>query len=534
MAGKKTPRRPIDIDNDELIDFSAVGNSNVVKAAAPSLVLLRADDAGNADALSAEMAATSKAVDMRLNTFSQRKTPRRRIGFGCGSALEKAAPSNISTSFSVTEPTGMSSAGTAPQGTRNNIVDSESKRLLDALWREETARREEESKQVNLQLYEGQLRRLLQKGVTEGGECAAAGHRVYSMLDQFFADGVPDVEPWDMWALAIPRYNPSNVAVNTSLDCVYHPVLPHTHYSRFYLHAHDDQKTVFRLPKTKDELRVERQERLRKAKEERERAKKFSAQHGQLTVVESTAGSSAALIAGAPSRDRVSNRSLCYNLFTDSVLNPLGTDNKVFLQYQERFLQHQRRNHERHVAAIPRQIEKRKQDTKRHAEERPVFRAYHIYPIYGPAHLGKLRNFANDGLLRGFILWICRCHAIVVLTGGEVAVRHLERWMLEKMVWESADTKAVRLMTCPLQDAATFSFVKSKQQKRGRGLPGGEVEGGADGENEKPVHVYMSFVETVEEGEAFMCGMPTSGPWRDLSHVWRAAIMAVSASTVGA
>lgn len=427
-------------------------------------------------------------------------------------------------------------------------MSADSKEQLDAFWREEAARREK-SKQVSRQQYEQQLCDLFRGAAplvtpdpkpsgNEDGSRDMVEHRAYSLLEQFFTDGVPDVEPWDHWALTMPRYSRSNIAVGISLDRIYHPTLPPTHYSQLYLHAPNSEETVFRLPKTRDELRAERQERMRKAKEERDRAKKAAKQNEQLTVVESTGGGPAKVSITVSAKDRLSNRNLRYNLFGDSVLNPLGTDNKVFSQYQERFLEHQRRNHKRHVEAIPHQIEKRKQDIKRHSEERPVFRAYHIYPIYSSAHLGKLRNFANDGLLRGFVLWICRCHAIIVLTGGEVAVRHLERWILEKMKWESAETKAVRLMTCPLPDPATFSFVRQKSRKRdrqqqgddgSRGREENQLEGDRHGTDGERAHVYMNFVESVQEGESFMCNMPAEGPWRDLTHVWRAAVGAVVA-----
>lgn len=543
-------RRPVNIDNDEVIDFSTVGSSNMMKTPVPTTLLKSVVDLSSSEPPSSEAVTTASAMDMRLNAYTHRHAPRRRIGFCCNIAPQPIAVSGASAlPKSTTAPTAASPSSAVSHGSNTVSMSADSKEQLDAFWREEAARREEKSKQVSRQQYEQQLCDLFRGAAplvtpdpkpsgNEDGSRDMVEHRAYSLLEQFFTDGVPDVEPWDHWALTMPRYSRSNIAVGISLDRIYHPTLPPTHYSQLYLHAPNSEETVFRLPKTRDELRAERQERMRKAKEERDRAKKAAKQNEQLTVVESTGGGPAKVSITVSAKDRLSNRNLRYNLFGDSVLNPLGTDNKVFSQYQERFLEHQRRNHKRHVEAIPHQIEKRKQDIKRHSEERPVFRAYHIYPIYSSAHLGKLRNFANDGLLRGFVLWICRCHAIIVLTGGEVAVRHLERWILEKMKWESAETKAVRLMTCPLPDPATFSFVRQKSRKRdrqqqgddgSRGREENQLEGDRHGTDGERAHVYMNFVESVQEGESFMCNMPAEGPWRDLTHVWRAAVGAVVA-----
>ncbi|KEG10224.1 U4/U6 small nuclear ribonucleoprotein PRP3 [Trypanosoma grayi] len=511
MPPKKTQRHPISIDDDEAIDFSAVVKTSTAGPAVPP-VLLQAATADAAQQQQQEAAPALQAVDPRLNAYVHRAAPRRRIAFGGPSpASAPAAPAE-------------SAAKTAPSIDSNS--SSGSKALLDALWREEAARQEGESQRSRRESYEQQLEAHWRGGSTSGaaatGENAAAPHQIYSFLDQFFEDGVPDVEPWDMWALSLPRYGAANIAAPV-LDRVHHPVLQETHYSQHYLHRAEERPVEVKVAKGRDELRAERRERLRKEKEERDRAKRAAQQQGLLQ------DGGTLTTTGAGAKDRLTNSNLRFNLFGDSVLNPLSTENKVYSQYQERFLEHQRRNHERHVAAIPQQIEKCKRDRIRHAEERPVIRAYRIYPIYSPAHLGKLRNFANDGLLRGFVLWVGGCDALVVLTGGEVALRHVERWVLEKMRWESPETTAVRLMTCPLHDAATFSFASSKSRKRRR-LPTStaarEAEEAEKGENEGAEHVYMNFVDSVQEGVDFLRTVPTEGPWRDLTHVWRAALAA--------
>ncbi|PWU87752.1 hypothetical protein C4B63_85g59 [Trypanosoma cruzi] len=534
MASKKPRHRPISIDDDAEIDFSAVKKKAAPARPAVPPTLLQCTVTDTAQKQK-ETAVVLQAVDPRLNSQTHRVAARRRVGFGGAPAIPPV--------FNSTAPlaaTGMTASGVTSNNSGGTDDAKRSKELLDAFWREDAARKEEESCQTRRETYEQRLRALWHGEVTSSEETLNAGRvdaaplQKYFLLDQFFEDGVPDVEPWDLWALSMPRYGAANLAAGP-LDRVHHPVLPGTHYSQHYQHRADERPVEVKLMKTREELRAERRERLRKEKEVRDYAKKVV--HQEQRHEAQFGGELTAASLGSTAKDRLTNNNLRLNLFSDSVMNPLSTENKVFSQYQERFLEHQRRNHERHVAAIPQQVEKRKRDLKRHSEEQPVFRVYRIYPIFTPAHLGKLRNFANDGLLRGFILWVCRCDALVVLTGGEVAVRHLERWILEKMRWESSETVAVRLVTCPLQDATTFSFVSAKSRKRGshpartrekeeEGKEGDKTRVNRDEKKREDdtEHVYMNFVNSVQEGESFMRSMPTEGPWRDLSHIWRAAL----------
>jgi hypothetical protein len=379
-----------------------------------------------------------------------------------------------------------------------------------------------------------------------------------SLLTQLFADGVPDIEPWDRWTSAMPRYGELRHLVvhphsatpkqihEAGLDLVHHPVIPDTHYTRHYQYRDLEQPVLQKEYKTKDELRAERRERLREkqAKRKQERA---AADSASISVADMGAenGSSAltSLAASGILHDRLSIKNLALNLFASSVLNPLAADTIVLQQYELRDLAHQRRNHERHVAALPNQIQKRERDQVRFATEHPILRAYRVFPIYSPAHLGKLRHYANDNLLRGFVLYVADCDALVVLSGGEKAMRHLDHWILEKMAWEHHDTRATRLLTVPLMDAASFSFhMLPSSQSSSRAGGGGRVykqgklvEGAtaahtddraAGEESSKQEPVFMNMVASVAEGEAFLRQLPApSSPWSDLSAIWRTAFL---------
>ncbi|KPI86145.1 hypothetical protein ABL78_4800 [Leptomonas seymouri] len=378
-----------------------------------------------------------------------------------------------------------------------------------------------------------------------------------SLLTQLFAEGVPDIEPWDRWMFAMPRYGDSkHLIVNplsatqkqirdAHLNLLHHPVIPDTHYTRHYQYRDLEKPIIQTEYKTKEELRAERRERLKakQAKNKQERAAAASAA-GTLQEGNGSSGGSL-LVSSAASRlmhDRLSTKSLALHLFASSVLNPLAADTEVLQQYELRNLEHQRRNHERHVAALPQQIRKRARDQQRYATENPVLRAYRIFPIYAAAHLGKLRHYANDNLLRGFVLYVADCDAVVVLAGGGKAARHLDYWILNKMEWAHPDTRATRLVTVPLMDAETFSFHLPKAQQGGGGrvYKQGKVMEGASaavGAADKTADsttattaatepVFINVVPSVEEGERFLRQLPApSSPWVDLSAIWRTAFL---------
>ncbi|KAG5512551.1 hypothetical protein GH5_08520 [Leishmania sp. Ghana 2012 LV757] len=412
--------------------------------------------------------------------------------------------------------------------------------------------------------YMTQLRTFCQRGRTAGGGGSSDTHaeeptsvlvdrgnaRTNSLLRQLFADGVPDIEPWDRWTTTMPRYGDFSSSGGgahlilsplvatmaqiqaAKMDLVHHPVIPDTHYTQHYEYRDLERPVILKEYRTKEELRAERRERLRK------KQAKAAAASGA-GVLHETTSNSRDLAASRLLHDRLSTKNLALNLFGSSVLNPLATDTKVLQQYELRNLEHQRRNHDRHVAALPDQILKRARDQRRHATEAPVLRAYRVFPIFSAAHLGKLRNFANDNLLRGFVLYVADCDALIVLTGGEVAARHLDRWIMHKMVWEHPDTRAARLCSVPLMDAESFSFHRKKAHgqlhkrlKTAGAKNGGDIalkrddrHGDAD-DNDATEPVFISMVPTVEEAEEFLSRLPAPpSPWADLCGVWRAAFL---------
>ncbi|KAG5512312.1 hypothetical protein JKF63_07837 [Porcisia hertigi] len=434
--------------------------------------------------------------------------------------------------------------------------------------------------QQRREAYLAQLRTFCQRGRMAGGDVVNAtqsegtstafphcGHaQTNSLLLQLFADGVPDIEPWDRWTSSMPRYADVNgggsahlivspVAATmpqiraAQLDLVHHPVIPDTHYTHHYQYRDLEQPVIEKVFKTKEELRAERRERLRAKQAKAQQDRKAAAavpEAGALLEANGSSGGLTALTLSAASRllhDRLSTRNLVSNLFGSSVLNPLAADTQVLQQYELRNLEHQRRNHDRHVAALPDQILKRARDQRRHATESPLLRAYRVFPVYSAAHLGKIRNFANDNLLRGFVLYVDSCDALIVLTGGEVAMRHLDRWVLHKMVWEHPDTRAVRLCSVPLMDAQSFSYHLKKAQGGGDLLKRAKTTGGVadkrnngldDADRDAATEpVFINMVSTVEEAEAFLRRLPApSSPWSDLCGVWRVAFLPDGLQTV--
>lgn len=412
-----------------------------------------------------------------------------------------------------------------------------------------------------------------------------------SLLETFWAKGIPDVEPWDRWVLTAPRYDrtalllspaslqymretmPSSTAppqppttataskmvftpptrsavAKAGLHLLHSPSIPESHYTQYYAPRSSGKAGTVppsppppsAVPKTKEERRAEKKAKAKvKQLEEKKRRE-----------------------AGEKVEDRLSHRNLLVNMLGSSVLNPLSAETKVMSQYEKRFLEHQRRNFERHMEALPHQILKREHDTKRHAEERPVLRCYRIYPIFTATHLGKLRHFANDQRLRGCIVWTAEMEAVVVLVGGEVAARHLDHWMLQKMIWEHEDTTAERICSVPLNHFQELSFHAhftapgldgkettggEKQRKRHR--EGGDATAEEEDdpllaayerEEEKTrreegrEHVFIRFSPSVEEtlrffsekqpsGYAGAVGNPHPSPWGSFIGLWRAACL---------
>nr|CAJ2466212.1 unnamed protein product [Leishmania braziliensis] len=558
-------RKPLSID-DVAIDFSAIaassGGAAATASAAPSAISSLLDtmavqqqgnDGDARDQSSGRLyrgVSDVRAFDPGLQGVMQRYTSRTAAAGSAGRkktlfGVQPQAPPQPSSAAHAVEPAPPPSLETS-QAALDFLVKAQPHQQTSAA-----------ALRQRCDAYLTQLRVFCHRGRTVDGDGASntraegpattfpdgGNAQTNSLLRQLFADGVPDIEPWDRWTSTMPRYGGGAPIQAAQLNMVHHPVIPDTHYTQHYEYRDLEQPVIQREYKTKEELRAERRERL-KAKQAKAQQDKAAAASGAGALPESSSSSNAsmALTSSAASRllhDRLSTKSLALNLFGSSVLNPLATDTKVLQQYELRHLEHQRRNHDRHVAALPDQILKRARDQRRHAIEAPLLRAYRVFPIFSAAHLGKLRNFANDNLLRGFVLYVGGCDALIVLAGGEVAMRHLDRWILHKMAWEHPDTRAVRLCSVPLMDAESFSFHLKKAQgqlyKRTKTVGSRSGVGFADKRDDRLDNadgddatepVFINMVPVVEEAEAFLRQLPApSSPWSDLCGVWRAAFL---------
>ncbi|CAD2221222.1 U4/U6 small nuclear ribonucleoprotein PRP3 [Angomonas deanei] len=302
---------------------------------------------------------------------------------------------------------------------------------------------------------------------------------------------------------------------SAALDVVHHPVIGVNHYTKLYLQQQSPMGLDESKYKTKEQLREEKRARLlakqQRLREEREAAK----QRGEDTK----------------SHTRLHSKSLTSSLFIAS--NPIAADTAVLDQYEQRFRDHQLQNHQRHMEALPHQIMKRRRDRLRHASETPSLRAYRVFPIPNPLLLAKLRTFANDNLLRGFVLYVGRSDALIVLSGGSTAMRHMERWILEKMHWERKDTTATRVCHIPLPDAQCISFHLPSHRVRKEEQPEGELhtkkpKTTLDHEEEEfQETVFMKYVDTVAEGETFLQYLPCGEEriMHNLTSVWRSAFL---------
>ncbi|GET85411.1 hypothetical protein, conserved [Leishmania tarentolae] len=584
-SSHKPARKPLSID-DVTIDFSAVTASSggttasrsAASGAASSLLSImgtqQQEHDGDAQHLGGgrryQGVSDVRAFDPGLQGVMQRYTSRASsaTGFvGGGSARRRkvifGAQQQQQPSAEASAPKPFSAAHTVEPAPTLSLETSQAALdfIVEAQQHQQTSAA---ALQQRRHAYLEQLRTFCQRGrrAEDGGgtgtaqaeesvaACPDGGNaQANSLLRQLFADGVPDIEPWDRWTSTMPRYgdllnNGSSGAhlivspltattaqIRTAqLDVVHHPIIPDTHYTQHYEYRDLEHPVIQKEYKTKEELRAERRER-RKAQQKAAAASDAGASHD---ATSSDNGLTALAASSAASRllhDRLTTKNLALNLFGFSVLNPLATDTKVLEQYELRNLEHQRRNHDRHVAALPNQILKRARDQRRHATEAPLLRAYRVFPIFSAAHLGKLRNFANDNQLRGFVLYVGDCDAVIVLAGGEVAARHLDRWILHKMTWEHPDTRAVRLCSVPLMDAESFSFHLKKAQeqphkrtKTTAGKRDGRLQDVDGDDATEPV--FINMVDSVEEAEAFLRRLPApTSPWSDLCGVWRAAFL---------
>ncbi|CCW64183.1 unnamed protein product [Phytomonas sp. EM1] len=559
MQPKK--RAPITIDDDLAIDFSSLPQrkKESEKSAKEAVANLLLSDEQSVDSSPHGQGAIElRAFDPSLQAYVQRGAAAAHRGGGAlarrrGLLFEGANRAPPSGSFAA--PLSSTAGGAAAAEDRRDAVL--------AICQGSEPQQQESPMQLRERrlTYEAALREFCQAppaqpekanksdrvaAVVGGGEPSAATALSRSLLAEFFANGVPDIEPWDRWAFELPRYDPKALITTAAaspsmqsgqtksgshaagvgvMDLEHHPILENSFYT-----LHCPQPLSGTAPvevkymKTKEELRKERRERL-KRRQEQERQERLRGDPDK------------GVAGGTAHQDQLRSRSLAFGLFNHSVLNPIATENQIYEQYQQRFVEHQRRNHDRHVAALPNQILKRERDAIRHAQESPSLRAYRIYPIFSPSHLGKLRNLANDNRLRGMVVWIAKCDALVVLSGGEVAMRHLERWILHKMRWEHHETRATRLCAIPLPKYDFFSFCERKghareEEKRKHIRHEAQSLAEASQANQTAVseepkeNVFMNFCETIAEGEAFMRSLPASGSaWKDFSAIWRLAFL---------
>ncbi len=242
----------------------------------------------------------------------------------------------------------------------------------------------------------------------------------FSLGSALFVNGVPDVEPWDTGLVAVVGKYSSALRPNcpSITNHIFHP-------AAFAAAAvKPPAPAEFRLMKTPEELRAERRERLRQKQAADAALKKAS--QGTETH-----------------KDKLSLNRVTAGQLSDYALNPLRADEKVREQVLERVTEHERRNYENHIAALPQQIAKKEVMAWRDATKNPTLQVFHVFPTNPEANdcVNRLRNYANeqDARMRGFLLWTQRADLFIVLCGGEKPMRHVTRW-IQKMRWASGSS----------------------------------------------------------------------------------------------
>ncbi|CUE62047.1 membrane-associated protein, putative [Bodo saltans] len=253
------------------------------------------------------------------------------------------------------------------------------------------------------------------------------------------------VEPWDL-AFEVDVPPPATTSHGTPsssqrlplwLDIarchnlLHHPIIPVHGFIEDERRAEVEATTSggMKMIKTKEEIRAERrkaaQEKLEAARKEAaaKKAVASSSSNGQETHHE----------------DQLRWKNLTDASRVQQLINdPHALQETIEQQYRERYEKHMRENYNRHVEALPQQAAKKISDMWRKAEERPRIHVYRVQKARNVHCVNRLRNFANDSKLRGFFLWIAEEELLVVLAGGDVAMRHLDRWIVEKMEWHRA------------------------------------------------------------------------------------------------
>jgi hypothetical protein len=309
------------------------------------------------------------------------------------------------------------------------------------------------------------------------------------MVERLFSHGVPDAEPWDRSFLVVPRYMASIANVKSEInDHVYHPLLQP---NPFWAALQDHEESSVRLVKTKEEYRRERRERAIQRQELRKQRQQHPQEQAQTT---------------APIRA------------AHLALNPIAAQNERDEKRSRNIQEHEERNLLRHLDAVPRQIQKRELDAIRYASEDPVFAAYRVYPVTSHDQVNQLRVFANDNKLHGFFQWVAKQDLFIVLCGGSKAMRHLHRWILEKMVWKTTSNehvRKIRICEVPLNAIGDFSFQGKRRSYVD--LKTNPLEAGDE----------VAFVRMDDEDPAsaveFLSTQPRAGPWGSLEDLWYAA-----------
>lgn len=254
------------------------------------------------------------------------------------------------------------------------------------------------------------------------------------------------VEPWDL-AFEVDVPPPATTSHGTSsssqrlplwLDIarchnlLHHPIIPVHGFIEDERRAEVEATTSggMKMIKTKEEIRAER----RKAAQE-----KLEAARKEAAAKKAATSSSNGQTQQTHHEDQLRWKNLTDASRVQQLINdPHALQETIEQQYRERYEKHMRENYNRHVEALPQQAAKKISDMWRKAEERPRIHVYRVPKARNVHCVNRLRNFANDSKLRGFFLWIAEEELLVVLAGGDVAMRHLDRWIVEKMEWHRA------------------------------------------------------------------------------------------------
>lgn len=350
-----------------------------------------------------------------------------------------------------------------------------------------------------------------------------------SVITSLFSAGAPSYDWLNDPFLAVksaelPILVPER-ALADALGRLHHP-LPTLAGS---LLASEAPPAPIRLHKTPDELKKERRARAA-AKREAHQAKASEAR--------------AKGLGGEAQKMRM--RNLETTLKDKFAEDAMGTVLAVETEIKERLTAHNEANYQRHLEALPRQMERREDRLLTKAETDVMLNIYRVFPIRERASLGMFVKFANDSRLRGFVAWIDGRDAIVVLMGGPAPMRHMHNWLTDRMQWRaSANTVCNIVFSTRVHEMGRFSFHERSSSAGGAAplteyVEGGDGNGGDGGEEAEggPSHaelqtVYLKELTTIAQAETFFFDvMPSKGPWPSLGFLWRSAMAAAPTADV--